>query len=189
MNRLASATVLCLSSAIILSLGLFISDPISSAATTASRGIVVIQTYPGSNEDLIISTGINANPTTFPDVKLAQPADFLTVHFESPGGSYNFDIPVLLAQLFNTGTPPVSPINYPELHVNPTSFAPYGIAVLYDGQNAPFGPGVLPPGGMTLAYSLPFFAPGTSIMLQAAVLAGNNNNPFFTATDGHEVQM
>ena len=145
--------------------------------------------YPGSGQDFTLESGINATPTETPSIKLASPGDTLVLHYGSPAGTYNFTLPLLIAQIYVTATPPSATPGLPELHVDPSALAPWPIIILHNGLATPFPPSLLPPGGLTNAYTVPMMPTGSSIMFQAFSLSPSPTNPIFTATDGHEIRM
>ncbi len=166
-------------------------DNSGSATVTIEILSSLSQFYPGSGEDFVLSTGVNGPVTTTLLPQSANSGDSLVVHFESPGGSYDFTPPVLYAQLFPTGTPPFQPVDYPEVFLD---FAPnvyYPTLLLYSGQSSAFSQGLLPPGGMTFSYGIPNGLSGLSLMIQAYAVApsGNTGNTWFTATDGREIMF
>ncbi len=147
--------------------------------------------YPGSGEDFELTTGINAGPSSTPAIKSATAGDLLTVHIESPMGSYDFLPAYLYGQTFVTGFPPAQPILYPEVHIDFEPTAPTPAILLYSPYMNLFAPTVLPMGGMTFTYSVPAQMAGVSFLMQAYSLAGsaNTGTSWFTATDAHEVQI
>jgi endonuclease/exonuclease/phosphatase family metal-dependent hydrolase len=143
--------------------------------------------YPGSGEDLLMSTGIGGAPTTGPlfDVKTAGAGDLLYVHFVSPSGTFDFAPPLLVAQIFAFGNPPLGPLL--GLHVNTA-----GAVVLVNGlDGGPLGlQEVIAPGaGNTHVYLVPAGLAPFSVMLQTLAVSSLAANGFFAASDAHEIQM
>lgn len=142
--------------------------------------------YPGTGEDFVLLTGLNGAPPTTGiayDQKTAHASDILSIRFESPGLTFVNTATLLLGQLLATGGPtPVLP-GYPSLHVNP--FA--GGFIVFNALTAPFGPLLLPPGGLTFNVAIPAGLFGNSLMLQALSLSSTAINGVFAATDGHEI--
>lgn len=152
--------------------------------TVPSQPVLV---YPGSNEDFVLLTGVNAAPTggSGEDVKPATPGQLLFVNFSSPSGTFDLTPPLLVGQLFSTGFPPVGAL--PGLWVNTS-----GAAILVNGLD----PGILglstvviPGTGNTYAYLIPSGLAGYSVILQALAVSPFASNGFFAITDGHEIQM
>lgn len=142
--------------------------------------------YRGSRHDFLMTTAVGfGSPLTSGggvDRKNAISFDFLTIRFYSPNGIWNFTTPFLVAQAFTTGFPPVPPLFFPELHVNTS-----GGLIIY-GPTAPiFGPAYLPPGGTTIAFSVPSIGAPFSVNLQAITVSPFAPNGFFVATDAHEL--
>ena len=145
-------------------------------------------TYPGSNEDLILSSAVGGTtPTTGPanDIKTAAGGSLLEFNVSSPGGLFNLQGYYLVADLFSTGSPLAQP-QLPYIRVNiPTHF------LLIDGSPRPLlGQPVINPNGGTSAY---FFAPtglaGTSVMVQAVVISPSAANSVYAASDAHEIRL
>ena len=157
----------------------------------------LVPTNRGAREDFVLRTIVQYNTMTssshaptgaWPDVHPnADPGDVVEIRLESPNGIYDGEIPLLVAEAFATGTPPISPVGFPEVHVTPS-----GAVILFDGTPSGFiGPQILPPAGMHFAFEVPPGFAGMSVMLQGIALApsAHQGNPFFTATNAHEVQL
>ena len=146
-------------------------------------------TYPGSDADLQLAIGVNATLTPLLDIHPVSAGDVLHLLFSSPGGAYNLTPPLLVAQAFPTGSTPIGPVLFPEVHIGTGALAPYPAIVIYDGTGVPGMYPALPPTGFHFANTVaPSLAP-ISIMLQGFWLAPNPNNPIFTTTDAHEIQI
>ena len=149
-------------------------------------------TYPGTGEDLVLSSAIGGNTLSFGagnDVKTVPAGGgLIELNVSSPGNLFNAKPYSMLAQLFGTGAPPVPPAALPELWFNVT--AP--IIILVNGSAVtPIGPAVIGPnGGTSSFYNVPGGFAGSSLMVQAIVLdpalAGNG---FYVASDAHELQF
>ncbi|MFT7620090.1 MAG: putative carbohydrate-binding protein with CBM5 and CBM33 domain [Planctomycetota bacterium] len=160
-------------------------DPVGEVFISTSD--LEIQNHPGSKEDFEISTGVNGAPTTLPDIKPATFGDTMSVHFESPQGSYDGTFPALWASVYPTGTLPSSPLGFPEVAIDP-----FNVIIAFDGLHGPSPTGltVLPPGGLTFNYAVwPGFT-GWSVMFQGFLLAPSvETGHYFTATNGHEIKV
>ena len=141
--------------------------------------------YPGSGGGLNLLTGINDVASATPRIKNAAAGDALSVAIRSQA-SYVGLPPVLLGDFFSTGSPPVGPAGFLDLHVNVNT-----VFALFDGNSTSgvFGPTVLHPGGLQLQFTIPPALSGSSLMLQALVGAPGPSNIFFTATNGHEIRV
>ena len=141
-------------------------------------------TYPGSDEDLLMFTGISGPISTGPtfDIKEAGIGDILTVRVDSIQGTFDFAPIGLGVQLF-TGAPPLGPANFPELHLDP------GDAQIVVGPTiqTPFGPPLVQPNGNTYDYFVPSGFVGARMLVQGIALSSAALNGFFSATDGHEI--
>ena len=145
-------------------------------------------TYAGSGADLQLAIGVNTTPVPLPDIHPVVSGDQLQIHFQSPMGTYNFTLPLLVAQAFPTGSPPTGPILFPEVHIGTSALEPYPAVVLYDGSLLGITPG-LSPSGFATAGTIPAGMAPISIMMQGFCLAPNANNPIFTTTDAHEIRI
>ncbi|MCA9322408.1 MAG: hypothetical protein KDB53_16825 [Planctomycetes bacterium] len=140
--------------------------------------------YPGSNEDLILETGVNDVATTAlafgSSIKQTTFTDLITVRISSPQGSYDNFVFNLLGQFFMTGTPPtkIDALNYPEVHINLGAFV--------ITPQFPLAPTVAPGGSDFYFYTPGPALVGNSVLIQG--LATNNAaaNGFFAITDGLE---
>ena len=146
---------------------------------------------PGSLDDLVLLTGVNAAASDFPRIKECNQGDPIVIEMNSPDGDFNFETVVLAVQVFPTGAPNPQPSGFPEAWLNPSPFASSPVVILINGPTAPFGPSVLPPSGVSIGATVPLFLSGFSIMIQGFVLAPSavTGNPFFVATDGHELRV
>ena len=153
----------------------------------ASLASVPIDAYPGSGEDFVLSSGVNTAPTTGPgqDVKSAASGDLLFIHFASPSGTFDLEPPLLVAQVFTPGLPPLGPL--PGLWVN-TSGAVILVNGL-DGGPLGFAEVIVPVTGNTHAYQVPPGLSGSSVMFQALAVTSSAVNGFFAITTGHEIQL
>ncbi|MFG0317745.1 MAG: plastocyanin/azurin family copper-binding protein [Planctomycetota bacterium JB042] len=136
-------------------------------------------TWPGTGDDLELSTGVDAAPDSV-DVKSLSAGNVLSIGIDSPEATLTGAPLVLALSAFPTGTTPASPL--PGIHFDPA-------AAVIVTQGAFGWPLVVPPGGVSFGLVVPPVAAGTSIMLQAAALSANTHNGVFAATDGHELQL
>ena len=172
---------------------LFVQPTVGTGAAQFDDVVLTLQngiqgTYPGSNEDLILSSGVGgATPTTGPanDIKTAAGGTLLEFNVASPGGLFNMQGYYLVADLYATGSTRPQP-QLPNIRVNiPTHF------LLVDGSPRPLlGQPVINPNGGTSAY---FFAPtglaGTSVMVQGVVISLSAANSVYASTDAHEIRF
>lgn len=156
----------------------------SAVPVTVSK--VIGPGLPGSGDDLELRTGIDAQPGVRPHVVQLFAGDPLLVRMVSPGGLQVGRSPVLLGQVFATGSPPASPSGFPEFHLSPTNL----IFVLFDGNvSTPLGPALLPPGGIDLLFNIPPGLAGNSLMLQALTVTNTASNGFFAASNAKELRF
>ncbi len=142
--------------------------------------------YPGTNEDLVLATGVNGPASSGPanDIKQVSANDTLSVQFSSPAGALAGSPFLILAEGFMTGSAPVGPL--PSIHVSLTGFV-----IVVDGIS-PVVPGFqpqLPTGGVSLDFIVPPGMSGISVLFQGFAFVPSVANGFFAATDAHEIQI
>ena len=133
----------------------------------------------GSGEDLALEVLVNGVQA----IQLAA-GDALSIRIHSPNGTFDGTPPVIAAQIFPNGSPPSGWPGLPEVHLDPGSL----VFLFLETSFGPLGPVVIPPGGFTLAYSLPASMPGYSIRIQGFAfgpLAAVNG--LFAATGAHDL--
>jgi hypothetical protein len=146
-------------------------------------------TYPGTNEDLTLLSAVGSAPMTTGlanQVKQVTAGQSVTVEVFSPGGGFNFREVALLAQAFPTGSPPFPPVA-PNIHM---TFP--GLTFLIGGVASPFGPELLPPGGVWTSFVVPPGLSGNSVLFQGAIVtfqAPLAANGLYASTDGHEIRI
>ena len=168
--------------------GTFVGD----ATTVLAPGVPVVPSviaYPGAGADLALTLG-NVTQIAGADAGVvgASAGSHVSTMLFSPLGSYGLTVPILAAQLFPTGSPPIGPVLFPEVHLGTGLLAPFPIVLLYDGTAASFFNSLLPSSGLSLLFTMPSLPAGNSIMIQGFVLAPNPNNAVFTSTDAFEIQ-
>ena len=139
---------------------------------------------PGSGEDVRLLTTVNGLGPPILGGKSAAAGDLLDVSMDSPNGTYWGLSPILAAQIFTTGQPPsgVGAAAFPEVHLDVPS-----AQIIFNGfTQGVFGPTVLAPGLVTLAYLTPAGLGGLSVRLQALVPHGGALNGVFSITDAHD---
>lgn len=149
-------------------------------------------TYPGTGEDLVLSTGLGGSPLASGagnDVRQAPATPtVLELNISSPGGTYDLQPYLVLAQLFGTGAPPVPAPVFPELWFDFVGGSP--LLVLQTGTPSPIGPALIGPnGGTSHFYMTPVGFTGVSFMVQAIVLDPGSANAFYAASDAFELQL
>lgn len=148
----------------------------------------VLGTYPGSGEDLVLSTAVgggalSSGPAN--DVKTATGGSLLEVNVSSPGGLFNLQGYYVVGYLFPTGSP-LQQQQLPNIWVNiPTHF------MLVDGSPRPLigQPLINPNGGTSSYFTTPGGLAGTSAMLQAICISPNAANTVYAASDAHEIRF
>jgi hypothetical protein len=149
-----------------------------------------ILTYPGSpalgggTEDLVMLSGINGTISTLPDTKSALPGDTMSFVLVSPNGTFSPGPPIVVCQLYASGTGPAPNPIYSYVYLNPSASSP--IVILHDGSIGVFGPQALPPGGLSLSYQVPPLS-GFSAVVQGivpTVFFYPNGMPMYSVPDG-----
>ena len=148
--------------------------------------------YPGTNEDFILSTGINTTAvTTGPglDCKTAIGSDVLFLNLNSPTGTFDLSPLLLIAQFFCA---PGVPCTFPFAGMQFDPFNPmFPVFVLVDGLTGTggfFGL-LLPSPGSTWAFALPGGLLGQEIMLQGLVTSNAAVNGVVAFSEGHKLTM
>ena len=158
------------------------STPSPASTTSSTTGSWAPRSpcpYPGTPlGDILLQTGVNCTASPFPWVKTATALDTISLVTSSPGGTYDYQPFVLLAQPFNTGFPPNPTL--PGLGVWLDLNQPYVILINIE----PFLTQVLNPGGTPLNFIMPFGFVGQSFLFQAAC-----PTPAISLTDGYEIQV
>jgi hypothetical protein len=145
--------------------------------------------YPGTNEDLALFSGLNANPPTTgtaSELKFVTAGDGLTVEVLSPNGTFNFREVALIAQPFTTGFPPFPPAA-PNIHMQLS-----GMFFLIGGVASPLGAPLLSPGGTSMSFVIPAGLTGNSVLFQGAVVTWAPPfalNGLYASTNGHEIRI
>lgn len=166
----------------------------ADGVTPLAAGMIGTETYsyapattalilPGTGEDLalftLLTNGVNTNCATT--------GDSILIHFESPLGTFNGTLPVLVGQLYASGAHPGS--SFPGLQVNiAASPAP---SVIFDGNlmGGIFGPLTLPASGITLQGTVPPGVAGMSAIVQALAVTPTAANGFFATSVARELRF
>jgi MAM domain, meprin/A5/mu len=148
--------------------------------------------FPGSGEDLRISTGVGGTaPSSAPgsETKVATFGDQVTIVTESVQSTYVGAPYALVADLFNTAGGPPTPISpmFPEAHIGSNA------VVVVDGNNPASSAGlpfvVAPQGSALDFFFLDPFLVGNSVLLQSLVLDPAATNGFFAISDGFVIEF
>lgn len=148
-------------------------------------------TWPGSQDDLTVATGVNGAPLSsggMDDDKNVFGGDVFQINVASPGGVYDLLPYSIIGEIYTTGTSTGSVAGFPELHFNLTG----SLFILVDGNEiGPLGLTniVAPVGGTTTTVVLPFSFPGASIIMQGVVATPIAPNGIFVATNGTNINI
>ncbi len=161
--------------------------------TINRRGIIEIPRnwLPGSGEDFILASGLNAAPSQADVGLFAAAGDSLALLLASPLGAYDGTTPILYCQLYESGITPFPPFGYPEVHLDFATGAYFKVMVIHTGVGAAPPLDLLPPGGMSFSDVVPPGLGGLHLMIQGFSLAPSTNmgNPWFTATDARAIHF
>jgi hypothetical protein len=148
-----------------------------------------LATYPGTGEDLLLTSAVAAGPapyavpgsTSFPDVKTVPGGGVVRLEFRSPLGTLHHQLLLVGFNLLPTGAfPPPDPLLVPlGLHVRPG----FGVVTLFG-----FLP-VLLPEGNTYDISVPVGLAGLSLLVQGAMLDPSAANGVLSSTHAHEIRF
>jgi hypothetical protein len=141
-------------------------------------------TYPGTNADVVLRSGVGFVSPDANDIKTATAGDFLTLEVESPGATLAGLELLLVTELFPTGMPPLSP--FPGIAVTGNPASTY---LLVGNGASPFGPALLPPTSFGLSFGVPSGLTGTSALFQALIPWIGAQNGILESTEGHEIQL
>jgi len=158
----------------------------SNNQVLATNSLSVGNPFPGSGEDLLLETGVNGAPDSTP-LKTAMPGDTIQVAISSPGGALSNTPPLLVGQVYPTGTPgPGSPTGFPEVYIDPA----LALLILNGTAPTPFGSIVIPPAGsaLTLTFAYPGGLSGFTARVQAYAVTPTAMNGFFAASAALEIE-
>ncbi len=146
---------------------------------TVLENLLPTRPYPGTNEDLILGTGVNAPPSSGAGnyVKVLRASDVVSLFMDSPLGTFDNMDALILVQLFFRGFPPIPPI--PGVHVNEFGFG--AIIVRSSLMLNPLGEG--------LSFIMPPGFEGFYLMAQSLVINPQTNNGLIAASDGYEFRI
>ncbi len=132
--------------------------------------------YPGTDEGLLLTTGVAAPPNHGPrlDVKAIAGGQGAWVHYASDDPARFGQVAALLAEVRGTGAPVVHPV-FAGLHVVQPVVA--------------HGPVLLGPNGANWLWVAPMGFLGISVQLQAVALDAAAANGLFAASDSHELRV
>ena len=149
-------------------------------------GPSVTPTYPGTGEDLRLSSAVGgASPTSGPgiDVKTAFAGDLLEFNVSSPNSTYTLQNYYLVGTIFAQGAPPVPQFPLLGLWVDlPSHF-------IMVGALTPMGYTLIAPNGSSTFWRAPAGFPGLALMVQALSISPSAANGIYASADAHEIQF
>ncbi|MCA9320523.1 MAG: hypothetical protein KDB53_07300 [Planctomycetes bacterium] len=154
--------------------------------------------YPGTGEDLTLAGATNfgaliANTGLF-DVLPVSATDYVTLHLDSPSGTFLAGNYSVLATPYDHQAGLVPEVIFPAALVG--NFPGLADANLYVSMNtvqfigSAAGntslniPALLPPGGVSMVFQFPAMLEGNDYLFQGIVSGTNTNNAFYAATSG-----
>lgn len=129
---------------------------------------------PGSNEDLVLKTGINNGPLDETCGKDVRAGDVMNFEVSSPNGTHTTTLGGLFLQIHDASAPPISGL-LPNLWINDIQATVYIVNV--------------PTGGWTFSFTLPPGVAGDFLRWQAIVLMAGASNGLFALTNAHDMRM
>lgn len=145
------------------------------------------QPYPGTQEDLEVTTLLDGAGDPIAPVKRPNAGDLLRLELRSPNGTFVGAPFLILAQVERSGTP-LGPRVLLGVDLNP--FSPTAFIVLDSTQVLPqFGGFLLPATGFALEASVPPGANGLSLYLQGVALTASAANGFYAVSNAHEIVL
>jgi hypothetical protein len=146
-------------------------------ATLADRAAhPSLRPWPGSDDDLLLRSTAPSTPPPC-SIKTIALGDIATLHVSSPAGTFGGAFACLAVQLKAIGTPGFAWPGHPEVHLDPSALAIYGVSVL-------------DPQGILVTIPVTVSWPGARLLFQGVALAPSprTGNPEFVTTDGHELR-
>ena len=143
-------------------------------------------TYPGTNEDIRLGTGLNFASPTFgvgQDIKTAQAGQLIEFKVTSPNNTSTLQWYYLLGSIFATGTPPTPQLPFLDIWVD------LGTYFIMAGNLTPLGAPLIGPNGTSNYFAAPAGLPGVSLMAQAISISPLAANGIFAASDAHEIRF
>ncbi len=144
--------------------------------------------YPGTSEDLVLTTGVGPGGTSGGNgnyIKQAFAGDLIECNVASPNGTYALAPYIMFAQGFVTGNPP-QPLVLPSLYLDLSK----PIILLVTGSGLPpLGAALIGPNGSSTFYAVPAGLTGNSVIVQALVSDMSAANGRYAATDAYEFEF
>ena len=142
-----------------------------------------IATLPGTNEDLDLYATVDGVGDPLATTTVAPALSNLNVLLRSPGGGFTGSQPLIAAQLFPTGMPPLGLVAIPQVHLDAVgSFVVFGVP-----GAGPFGAPGLPQSGIAMTFLVPPGLSGTSLRLQGFGVASIALNGVFAVTNARDL--
>ena len=126
---------------------------------------------PGTNEDLVLKTGVNTGALDETCGKHVVPGDLMKLQVTSPGGTHALHVGALFLQLFDPSTPPITGL-LPGLHID-------------NGSTYLIIAGV-PASGFNFNITLPAGLSPQILRWQALMLTPNPANGLFALSDARD---
>lgn len=162
-------------------------DPrVAGAALDIGADETPVPALPGTGEDLALFVWVGGAGDPNANTVTAASGVEILARFRSPGGSFNGAPGLLVAQGFQTGSPPAPNPGLGDLHIN--LFSPYTV-LTGTLSPAPFPVAGLPAAGTDVTMMVPPGLSGNSARLQAFVITPAANNGQYVATNAHDIDF
>lgn len=126
---------------------------------------------PGTNEDLVLKTGVDGGTLDTSCGKYIEPSDVIDLEVTSPGGTHQLHIGLLMLQVFDLSAPPLTGL-LPGLQIDH-----------FDGSVVIVG---VPPTGFTLSVPLPAVLGQQGLRWQALMLTPTPANGLFALSNAQD---
>lgn len=137
---------------------------------------------PGSHEDLVMISRVNDRGASV-SIHAATAGAPLEIAIATPNGTYIGNPPIIFLELFATGSQPIGPTVFPEIHLSVA-----GAVLVFNGEiDGATPPTLLATDPIVLSAAAPTGLSGLSIRLQSVVADSASANGFFTVSDAHEI--
>jgi hypothetical protein len=145
-----------------------------------------VPSYPGTNEDVRLATGINGAIATYgtgQDIKTAQAGQLMEFKVSSPNNTYTLKWYYLLGTVTASGAVPPPQLPFLNIWVDLNTY------FIMAGALTPLGPPLIGPNGSSNYFIAPAGLPGVSVVAQAICIGPTAANGIYAASDAHEIRF
>ncbi|MCR9243603.1 MAG: FG-GAP repeat protein [bacterium] len=142
---------------------------------------------PGTNDDLVLRSGLQGLTPDRNDEKTASPGQALGVHVRSPEGAYDQELTLVVAQILGRNQTPSGVPGFPGLQLQAT--AP--VHSLYNPLGNPFGSPILGPSGIHVNLTIASALLGFDMVIQGVAFTPSTASPGapLSCTEAHRIQV